>query len=70
MLSDPMLIAYIAPEVALPVVSALAGVFGFLLAVGRAPFRLAAKGLRKLTGGGRDAEKEPGHDAARPPQVP
>lgn len=66
----PVLIAYFAPEVALPVVSALAGVFGFLMMIGRAPFRLAAKGFRRITGGRQDAAKGPDAQTVRPPQAP
>lgn len=64
-----MLLAYFAPEVALPVASALAGVFGFLLMVGRAPFRLAAKGFRRLVGAGDETAKAPKDETARPPQA-
>lgn len=42
------LFAYFTPEVALPVASALAAAFGFLMMIGRAPFRLAARGLRAV----------------------
>jgi len=38
--------AYFAPEVAFPLASALAAVVGFVMLVGRAPFRLAAQGFR------------------------
>ncbi len=40
--------AYMTPEVMLPVASALAAAVGFLLLVGRAPFRLAARSFRYL----------------------
>jgi hypothetical protein len=46
-----MLFAYFTPEVALPVASAVAAVFGFIMMVGRAPFRFAAKGLRAASRG-------------------
>jgi hypothetical protein len=41
-----MLFAYFAPEVALPVASVLAAAFGFVMMVGKAPFKLAARALR------------------------
>jgi hypothetical protein len=41
-----MVFAYFTPEVTLPVASALATVVGFVLMVGRAPFRFAARRLR------------------------
>jgi hypothetical protein len=41
-----MIFAYFSPEVALPVASALAAAVGFLMMVGRAPFRFAARGIR------------------------
>lgn len=65
-----LIIAYVGPEVALPVVSALAGVVGFLLTVGRAPFRLAAKGFRKITGRDHEAPKAAAPEPVQPPQVP
>jgi hypothetical protein len=43
-----MVFAYFAPEVALPLASAVAAAFGFILMVGRAPFRFAARGLRAV----------------------
>jgi hypothetical protein len=46
-----VLFAYIGPEVALPMASMLAGMIGFILMVGRAPFRYAAKGLRRAARG-------------------
>ncbi len=52
-----VLFGYIAPEVVLPMASALAGVIGFVLMVGRAPFRFAAKGLRTLARGARSVVK-------------
>jgi hypothetical protein len=39
-------LAYMTPELILPVASAAAAAVGFLLLVGRAPFRLAARGFR------------------------
>jgi hypothetical protein len=41
-----MLFAYFSPEVTLLVPSVVAAAFGFVLMVGRAPFRLAARGFR------------------------
>lgn len=52
-----MLFGYIGPEVVLPMASALAGVVGFVLMVGRAPFRFAAKVLRSLAKGARSVAK-------------
>jgi hypothetical protein len=43
-----MLFAYISPEVALPIASVGAAALGFVMMVGRAPFRLAAKTWRYL----------------------
>ncbi len=45
-----MLLAYFTPEVALPVASVVAGIFGFLVMIGRAPFRFAARSFRRLRG--------------------
>jgi hypothetical protein len=41
-----VLFAYFTPDVALPVASAVAAVFGFIMLVGRTPIRIAAKGFR------------------------
>ncbi len=41
-----MVFAYFTPEVTLPVASAVAAIFGFIMMVGRAPFRYAARSLR------------------------
>jgi hypothetical protein len=35
--------AYVGPEVFLPLASVVAAAFGFVMMVGRAPFRLAAR---------------------------
>jgi hypothetical protein len=43
-----MLFAYFTPEVTLPLATVLAGAFGFILMVGKAPFRWAGKGFRAL----------------------
>jgi hypothetical protein len=43
-----MLFAYFGPEVVLPVASVVAGAIGFVMMVGRAPFRFAARGLRAV----------------------
>ena len=56
-----MLFAYFSPEVTLPVVTALAAAFGFIIMVCGAPFRLAAKVIRAaLTG------RKPSTDAGDP----
>jgi hypothetical protein len=41
-----MLFAYFSPDVTLPVASILAGAFGFILMVGRAPFRFVGRLFR------------------------
>ncbi len=41
-----MLFAYFAPEVILPVASVVTATIGFIMMVGRAPFRIAARGVR------------------------
>lgn len=41
-----MLFAYFAPEVVLPIASVFAAGFGFIVMVGRAPFRYAARWFR------------------------
>ena len=41
-----MILAYFSPEVVLPVASVFAAALGFVMMVGRAPFRFAARGLR------------------------
>jgi hypothetical protein len=43
-----MLFAYISPDVVMPVASVVAAALGFVLMVGRAPFRLAARTWRRL----------------------
>ena len=43
-----MLFAYISPEVVLPVASVVSAALGFVMMVGRAPFRLAATTWRYL----------------------
>jgi hypothetical protein len=45
--SVSVLFAYIGPDVTLPLMSMLAAVFGFIMMVGRAPIRYAAKVLRR-----------------------
>lgn len=42
------ILAYFSPEVVLPMASILAAGFGFLMMLGRAPFRLAARGYRAV----------------------
>lgn len=41
-----MLFAYFAPEVVLPIASVFAAAFGFIVMVGRAPFRYVAQWFR------------------------
>lgn len=48
-----MVFAYFAPEVALPVASAIAACLGFLMMVGRAPFQFAARAFRAVKGDGK-----------------
>jgi hypothetical protein len=55
-----MVFAYFSPDVALPVASVLAAAVGFIMMVGRAPYRVVARifrsGLNRLkTGVGRRA---------------
>jgi hypothetical protein len=67
MTTPDVLFAYISPDVVLPVASALAAVMGFLLMIGRAPFRLAARGFRSAARGVRSLAK-PFVTAARAPR--
>jgi hypothetical protein len=55
-----MLFAYFTPEVVLPVASLVASVVGFVMMVGRAPFRLAARGVRAVLGGRKRARSSTG----------
>jgi len=41
-----MIFAYFSPELTFPLASAVAAVAGFIMLVGRAPLRLAARGFR------------------------
>ncbi len=41
-----MLFAYFSPDVTLPVATFLAAAAGFIMMVGRAPFRFAARGIQ------------------------
>jgi hypothetical protein len=43
-----MILAYFTPEVVLPLASVAAAVFGFVMMVGRAPFRLARRAARAI----------------------
>ena len=70
MASFDVLFAYIGPDVAMPVATVLASVFGFALMVGRAPFRFAARGLRSIARGVRSIGKGSGPQAPRPPEAP
>ena len=45
-----MIFAYIAPEVVLPLTSAITAVVGFVMLVGRSPIRYARKGLHSGPG--------------------
>ena len=65
-----IILAYVGPEVVLPLASAVAGVVGFLLMLGRAPFRLAAKGFRKVARGMRSIGGGDEPRRARPPKAP
>jgi len=53
-----MVFAYFAPEVALPVASAVAAAVGFLMMVGKAPFQFAARAFRAAKGGGKRATEK------------
>jgi hypothetical protein len=48
-----MILAYFSPEVILPLATVLAGISGFIMMVGRAPFRWAARGARVAVKGWR-----------------
>ena len=41
-----MIFAYFAPEIVLPAASAIVAGFGFIMMVGRAPFRFVARSFR------------------------
>ena len=41
-----MILAYFSPEVVLPVASVVTAVFGLVMMVGRAPFRVASRVIR------------------------
>jgi hypothetical protein len=43
-----MIFAYFSPEMTLPLATFLTAIVGFITLVGRAPFRLAARGWRYL----------------------
>ena len=70
-----LIFAYVAPEVVLPLASVLAAAFGFVLMVGRTPFRLASKWLRAARKGreevgasrGRRVSGSPSHQTEVPP---
>jgi hypothetical protein len=56
-----MLFAYFSPDVTLPIASILVAAGGFIMMVGKAPFRFAAKGIRAVIramkgGGKKDGE--------------
>ncbi len=64
-----VILAYVAPEVVLPLASALAGVIGFALMVGWAPIRFAAKGVRSVARGVRSIGRRAEPRGTRPPQA-
>ena len=65
-----VLFGYFAPDVVLPMASALAGVVGFVMVVGRAPFRLAAGGIRSAARGVRALARGGQPRATRPRRAP
>ena len=62
--------AYVGPDVALPLASVLAGVIGFIMMVGRAPFRFAARGFRSAARGVRALAKGDRPPGDSTPQAP
>jgi hypothetical protein len=52
-----MIFMYMTPEVVFPMVSAVAAAVGFILLVGRTPFRIAAHGFRYTAKGFRYASR-------------
>lgn len=68
--SISVILAYVGPEVILPVASVLASVIGFLLMVGRAPFRFVGRAFRAAVRGVRPAGKGADPQAAPPPEAP
>ena len=52
-----MIVAYFSPDVTLPIASALAAVFGFIVLVGRTPLRFGAKVFRSLMSPFRGAKR-------------
>jgi hypothetical protein len=46
-----MILAYFSPDVVLPVASVFAAAIGFVMMVGRTPFRFAARGFRSGVAG-------------------
>ena len=65
-----MIFAYVGPEVVLPLASVVAAAFGFVMMVGRAPFRLAARWLRAARTVGRKEVPGPGRRASTSPSRP
>jgi hypothetical protein len=65
-----VLFGYFAPDVLLPVASALAGVVGFVMMVGRAPFRFARRGIRGAARGVRTIAKGRLPQASRSRKAP
>jgi hypothetical protein len=64
-----VLFAYVGPEVTLPVASVLASLIGFVMVVGRAPFRFAARALRITARGERSTRKVAEPRTNRPPDT-
>ncbi len=64
-----VILAYVAPEVVLPLASAFAGVVGFLMILGRAPVRLAARGVRSITRSVRSIARRAEPRGSRPPRT-
>ena len=65
-----MIFAYVGPEVVLPLASVVAAAFGFVMMVGRAPFRLASRWLRAARSVGRKEVAGPGRRANASPSRP
>jgi hypothetical protein len=63
------LFAYVGPEVALPVASVVASLIGFVMVVGRAPFRFAARMIRIAGRDTRPTRRGLEPRATRPPDV-
>ncbi len=68
-----MVLAYVGPEVVLPMASVVAAAFGFVMIVGRAPFRLTGRWIRAIKRGGKKEGPAPDRRAkpstSRPPDA-